>query len=180
MCFVLGINKQNQNKISNQGSQLFLLPCEHIPKESEKQSPNLCSRSLFFLTSLPHLHFLLHFLGFHPLGPCKTKLLPQGLCCASAAVCSGHREEEEGHGVCRRCVFPASHKPRLSWGSVTSHKGERAPERGQVVSLGMEMVCNAVLVRRKRGQQEKFCSLAWNRAIVLRSGLLVIKLHLCV
>lgn len=145
--------------------------CLHFTRNTQK---------IHKIGQLTHLHFLLHFLGFHPLGPCKTELLPQGLCCASAAVCSGHREEEEGHGVCRRHVFPASHKPRLSWGSVTSHKGERAPERGQVVSLRMEMVCNAVLVRRKRGQQEKFCSLAWNRAIVLRSGLLVIKLHLCV
>lgn len=114
MCFVLRINKQNKKKFSKQRSQLFLLPSEHIPKQSEKKSPNLCSRSLFFLTSLLHLHLLLRFSGFHPLGPCKTKLLPWGLCCASAAVCSGHREEEEGHGVCRRFVFPASHSSSSS------------------------------------------------------------------
>lgn len=58
--------------------------------------------------------------------------------------------------------------------SVTSHQGKRAPERGQMVSPGIEMVYSAVLIRRKRGQKEKLCSLAWDRVIVSRSGLLVI------
>lgn len=71
-------------------------------------------------------------------------------------------------------VFSQQPIAQAQLGLCDQPQGQRAPQRGQVVSLGMEMVCDAVLTGGQHGQQEKLCNLAWDRVVILRSSLLVI------
>lgn len=117
MCFVLRINKQKNNKVSSQGldhsSSYFNV---NPPKQPEKQAPDWCLGALFFFHGFVPPPCLITYFRFPSPGPCKTKHLPQGLCCTLAGACSGLGEEEEekeeevkeeeGRGACRSCVFP--------------------------------------------------------------------------
>lgn len=46
-------------------------------------------------------------------------------------------------------AFPSAPSLKLYWGFVTSQKGKKAPERGQMLFMGMMMMCNMVLIRGK-------------------------------
>lgn len=78
----------------------------NLSKELDKQAPDWCSGALFFLATLFHVPFLLHFfLDFHPLGRVKQSTFHR----ASAALWLVHAvdtEKEEGRDVCRSRVFP--------------------------------------------------------------------------
>lgn len=72
MCFVLRINKQKCNRISKEGLDLSSFYFHvNLSKDLEKYASDCGSGALFFLTTLFHIHFLLHFLYLHLLGHVK-------------------------------------------------------------------------------------------------------------